>query len=106
MPNLCRSGLIQAETFAEMSMNTSYPIKKAAIAAHLRDLFPHLFSFPVPLKVGIHRDLMSLPGRQFGASALRSFLCKWTSSPDYCHAVAVAKSRYALDGSMAPLVKN
>lgn len=80
------------------------PIKKAQIGAHLAELYPHLFTFPVPLKVGIFNDLRAVPDRQYGNYAIQHFLKRWCTSDAYCQAIEQGKSRYGLDGSMYPMV--
>ena len=55
-------------------MDAIRPIKKAQIGAYLADQYPHLFIIPVPLKVGIYRDLMAVPDRQYGGRTLQTFL--------------------------------
>jgi sRNA-binding protein len=87
-------------------MDAIRPIKKAQIGAYLADQYPHLFLFPVPLKIGIFRDLMAVPDRPYGGETLQSFLYKWTTSDAYCDAVEIGKCRYGLDGSMHPMVCN
>jgi sRNA-binding protein len=85
-------------------MDAGLPVKKAQIAAYLADRYPHLFMIPVPLKVGIYRDLMAAQGRPYGGRTLQSFLHKWTRQPAYCDAVERGRARYGLDGSMHPMV--
>jgi sRNA-binding protein len=85
-------------------MDAIRPIKKAQIGAYLADQYPHLFILPVPLKVGIYRDLMAVPERPYGGRTLQSFLHKWTRSDAYCAAVERGRCRYGLDGSMHPMV--
>jgi sRNA-binding protein len=85
-------------------MDAIRPIKKAQIGAYLADQYPHLFIIPVPLKVGIYRDLMAVPDRQYGGRTLQTFLFTWTRQPAYCAAVERGRARYGLDGSMHPMV--
>lgn len=87
-------------------MQVERPVKRAHIAAHLAQKYPHLFSFPVPLKVGIGRDLLRAPDRQYSDRTLSSFLHKWCSSDAYCDAVEKASARYDLEGRMHPVVTN
>ncbi len=87
-------------------MDAIRPIKKAQIAAHLADKYPHLFLFPVPLKVGIDKDLLADPDRQFSSNTLSHFLYHWCHQSRYCAAVAVAKARYGLRGEMCDVVTN
>lgn len=87
-------------------MDADRPIKKAHIAAHLAEKYPHLFVIPVPLKVGITRDLLADPDRLFSSKTLSHFLYNWCRQPRYCAAVDVAKSRYGLQGEMCDVVTN
>lgn len=82
------------------------PIKKPDIQAHLQELYPHLFTIPVPLKVGIGRDLLRRPGRLYSQRTIQSFLHHWTKQESYCEAVESGKHRYDLDGRICPMVTN
>lgn len=64
--------------------------------------WPHLFSFPVPLKVGIHWDILETNPRPVAHSRLSGFLYCWTHNPQYIAAVDASSSRWDLDGSMCP----
>lgn len=82
------------------------PIKRPDVQAHLQELYPHLFTIPVPLKVGIGRDLLRRPDRLYSQRTLCSFLNKWTKAPEYCAAVEAGKHRYDLGGNLCPMVTN
>ncbi len=84
----------------------AYPIRKAEIAGHLAEKYPHLFLIPVPLKIGIRADLLAAPDRAFSGATLASFLHKWVGSPAYCERLRVAKFRYDLAGNMVDVVTN
>lgn len=87
-------------------MDVEQPIKKAQIAAYLQQHFPHLFTIPVPLKVGIGKDLLRHPTRAYTQKTLCSFLHHWTNAEAYCEAVERGKHRYDLDGRICPMVTN
>lgn len=82
------------------------PIKRPEIAAYLQQHFPHLFTIPVPLKIGIGNDLLRWEGRQYTQKTLSTFLHHWTREPAYCSAVEQGKHRYDLDGNICPMVTN
>ena len=87
-------------------MDVQQPIKRAEIAAYLQQHFPHLFTIPVPLKIGIGRDLLRSPVRAYTQKTLSAFLHHWTRSPAYCDAVERGKHRYDLEGNICPMVTN
>lgn len=68
----------------------------------LRTNWPHLFTFPVPLKIGIHVDILA-SGLIESRALLRRVLQGWVRSPEYLAALDKAKCRYGLDGSMCAL---
>lgn len=75
------------------------------LLAELQALAPELWDpdDPVPLAIGIHRQLYPLAERlQMSRRALRKFLSRWTSSEAYQRALAEPGAcRYNLDGSPA-----
>jgi len=76
---------------------TLNPISRRLFAA-----FPRAFRYPpVPLAVGIGRELCQLMGPQFKPAEIRAFLHAWTSGPRYLKAVARGEMRRNLDGSPA-----
>ncbi len=71
--------------------------------ARIRELAPAVFDLeaPLPLKIGIHRDLVALG---IPAAAVRDALQWWAGQPAYRRAVAAGGSRYGLDGAEAGVV--
>lgn len=70
----------------------------------LAETWPHLFSFPVPLKIAIHRDFPPVGERPITRKRFLRFLSWWCSRPEYATAVETGRARYGLDGSMHPMV--
>lgn len=75
--------------------------------ARLHELYPAAFCapnvrVPVPLKVGIHDDLVAAVAiHGIKPKWLRSFLYVWTHRNEYLIALARGGARHALDGSVA-----
>lgn len=73
------------------------------VHAVLRERWPHLFSFPVPLKIGVHKDFRDLARRPVGRDAFDLFLRWWTQQDAYKQVVATARARYDFDGRIWPM---
>lgn len=75
------------------------------LLVELQALAPELWNpdAPVPLAIGIHRQLYPLAERlQMSRRGLRKFLSRWTASEGYRQALAeTGARRYDLDGSPA-----
>lgn len=82
------------------------PIKRPDIQAHLQELYPHLFTIPVPLKVGIGKDLLARHDRLYSQKTLSVFMHHWTHQDAYCDAVERGKHRYDLAGNICPMETN
>jgi hypothetical protein len=78
------------------------PEKHEATRLALADRWPHLFLIPVPLKIGIHRDICS--ERVLSRHKVQHFLFHWVRQPAYLAAVQSASHRYDLAGNMHPVV--
>jgi hypothetical protein len=72
---------------------------RAADLALCREQFPRLFDpdHPVPLAVGIHRELAP----RVGFKRAQRLMAWWTAQPAYVAAIAAGGNRYRLDGSIA-----
>jgi sRNA-binding protein len=77
---------------------------KPQAQAVMAEKWPHLFSFPVPLKVGIHKDFPPAGERPLSSKQFNTFLYYWVRQPGYIEALKTGKHRYGLDGSMYPLL--
>lgn len=77
------------------------PLVQAALA----ERWPHLFTFPVPLKIRIHRDYFALSAadRPVSRKKFLRFLGRWCKQPAYLAALESAKQRYDLEGRICPL---
>jgi ProQ/FINO family len=72
------------------------------ISRRLFAAFPRAFKYPpVPLAVGIGRELCHLMSPEFKPAEIRVFLHAWTSGPRYLKAVVRGEMRRNLDGSPA-----
>jgi hypothetical protein len=71
----------------------------------LAERWPHLFTFPVPLKIGIHKDFPPVGERPMTRKRFCRFLEVWCSRPEYEDAVYFAKGRYGFDGSLHPVIR-
>ena len=71
----------------------------------LAETWPHLFSFPVPLKIAIHKDFPPVGERPITRKRFLRFLSWWCSRPDYVAAIENGRARYGFDGSMHPMVR-
>jgi sRNA-binding protein len=61
-----------------------------------KQLYPEAFSLPVPLKVGVHEDLVAAGHeKHVVGNALRY----WATSPAYLHSLKRGGPRIALDGT-------
>jgi ProP effector len=70
--------------------------------ALLRALFPSAFRDPpVPLKVGIDRDILERTAGDFTADEIKAALRLWTRRRPYRRVIAAGGPRYGLDGSIA-----
>lgn len=61
--------------------------------------YPHLFGNrkdPVPLKIGIHRELLDDPRLPVTGRQCRQFLYRWTKQPAYQRNVAAGKERFGI----------
>lgn len=72
------------------------------VQSALAERWPHLFSFPVPLKVGIHKDLPPVGERPVSIKKFSKFLFLWVQQPEYIEALKTAKHRYGMNGEMYP----
>jgi hypothetical protein len=74
----------------------------STISGRLFAAFPRAFKYPpVPLAVGIGRELCQLLRPEFKPAEIRVFLHAWTSGPRYLKAVVRGEMRRNLDGSPA-----
>jgi hypothetical protein len=74
----------------------------STISGRLFAAFPRAFKYPpVPLAVGIGRELCQLMRPEFKPAEIRVFLHAWTSGPRYLKAVVRGEMRRNLDGSPA-----
>lgn len=80
----------------------SKPVNRKVQAA-LAERWPHLFHFPVPLKIGIHRDYPAPGDRPVSKKVFARFLKKWVKQPAYQAALQSGTARYGFDGSMHPM---
>jgi sRNA-binding protein len=68
----------------------------------LKAVAPEVFCIPpVPLAVGIRRQVLDLAGEEFGWHDVAAVLRRWTSRHDYVIAVATGGQRLNLDGTSA-----
>lgn len=65
--------------------------------------WPHLFTFPVPLKIGIHKDFPPVGQRPITRKRFLRFLKWWCSRAEYRAALATYSGRYGFDGSLHPM---
>lgn len=75
------------------------PVDPDKVDRLMAGAYPHLFGDrkdPVPLKVGIHRDLLADPFRPVTGKQLRQFLYRWTKQPAYQQALKAGKERVSL----------
>lgn len=81
------------------------PVSDEDLLAALQVLAPELWNpeAPVPLAVGIHKQLYPLAERlRMSRRALRGFLGRWTSASAYQRAMAApGAQRFNLDGTVA-----
>ena len=76
--------------------------QRREVLALLRARWPELFSAPVPLAVGIRREIReSLGEARVPAAHLDRALHHWTHGPRYLAAVAAGQRRRHLDGTDA-----
>ncbi len=73
------------------------------VHAILRDRWPHLFTFPVPLCIDLHKQFLALSARPVGRNNFDRFLRFWTRQEAYRAAVAAGRARYDFDGRMSPM---
>lgn len=89
-----------------ITMTYEFPEKHEPTRRLLADRWPHLFLIPVPLKIGIHRDILaafdSEGDRPFSVRHLHSCLHHWTQSPDYKATLERSNARYDLAGNLCP----
>jgi sRNA-binding protein len=71
----------------------------------LAERWPHLFTFAVPLKVGIHKDYPAPGERPLAMKRFNSFLYHWVRQPEYRKQLREGKARYGFDGSMYPIME-
>ncbi len=71
-----------------------------ALETTLRDLAPLAFTDPpVPLAIGIHRDIAALLDSEADKATISQFLRRWTRSTEYLRAIARGDPRRSLDGN-------
>jgi sRNA-binding protein len=68
----------------------------------LKAVAPEVFRIlPVPLAVGIRRQIVELVGNAFSWNDVEAVLRRWTERFDYIEAVAAGGQRFNLDGTVA-----
>lgn len=60
--------------------------------------YPHLFSNPVPLEIGIREKLLEHPELPVSRTQCRRFLQRWCHSKAYLQAVRNGKERIGIKG--------
>ena len=70
------------------------------IQKHFPDAFPHNLT-PLPLAIGIHNQIFSIPDLPFSKMKIRKFLKIYVSKRDYRKELIVDNSRFNLDGTIA-----
>jgi ProP effector len=74
-----------------------------AVENALRSAFPAAFPErhlpPVPLLIGIHRQLRAVTADRFSAAILKVFLQSWTRQSPYVSAIADGVARHDLQGN-------
>lgn len=78
------------------------PNKK--VQAKLAERWPHLFSFPVPLKIGIHLDYLAIEplARPVSRKDFFRFIKRWVKQPEYIQALSRFDARYDFNGHICP----
>jgi ProQ/FINO family len=74
----------------------------------LREVFPQAFPLPpVPLAIGIHREILAIAGDEIDPADLSAFLRYWCTRRSYLTAIWRGQGRRNLDGSIAgvPTIK-
>ena len=94
-----------AETAAPPGKSWELQSRAAHALARFRALFPAVFCDPpVPLKIGVHEELIALTAGEFMPDEIGAALRLWVRQPGYQKAVAAGGPRYGLDGSPAGAV--
>ena len=75
--------------------------KIAALHADWRNRFPAAFTKPVPLAIGIVRQIRQALPPGTGSRDVSRAVHRWTQRPSYLKAVARGEARRNLDGSEA-----
>jgi ProP effector len=74
------------------------------IENELRSAFPAAFPErhlpPVPLLIGIHKQLRAVTADRFSAAILKAFLESWTRQSPYVSAIAEGVVRHDLQGNL------
>ena len=67
---------------------------------HFSNTFPYNLD-PLPLAIGIHSQIFSIPDLPFSKIKIRKFLKTYASKRDYRKELIVDNSRFNLDGTIA-----
>lgn len=79
----------------------------SAILGYLQTNYPKCFlakKKPLPLAVGIHKQILAIAELPFTKSKIRKFLRGYTRGKNYQRSLVVEQPRYNLDGSIASKV--
>ena len=74
------------------------------VLTYMQKHFPNAFPYnlaPLPLAIGIHNQIFSIPDLPFSKMKIRKFLKLYTSKRDYHKELIVDNSRFNLDGTIA-----
>ena len=74
------------------------------ILTYMQKHFPNAFPYnlaPLPLAIGIHNQIFSIPDLPFSKMKIRKFLKLYTSKRDYRKELIVDNSRFNLNGTIA-----
>jgi ProP effector len=72
------------------------------VIIELRKCCPNAFTYsPVPLKIGVSRDVVALLADTYSRKVIRRALAFWTGRSVYLEAIARGGARYDLDGTIA-----
>lgn len=80
------------------------PIEYQEVLAYMQKHFPNAFPYnldPLPLAIGIHNQIFSIPDLPFSKMKIRKFLKIYVSKRDYRKELIVDNSRFNLDGTIA-----
>lgn len=74
------------------------------VLTYMQKHFPNVFPYnlnPLPLAIGIHNQISSIPDLPFSKMKIRKFLKIYVSKRDYRKELIVDNSRFNLDGTIA-----